>query len=186
MKSISIDNCKFGYQCERRWSSLPQTSKEDKERYCSTCRRNVHYCENDEELAAAVRLGHCVAFDRGETRLVGLVATETHYEYKGPRGPYMNVSQKAYFKSLLEHNLNDFTERKSRESSEVRRRRLAGAISEIQDALTRVETDKFGYCIKCGDVLGFQTMELWLNMSLCVNCLSRSVSEGRQNSRGQD
>jgi len=55
-----IRNCKFKYQCPMRWSSLEETSTMNV-RYCSECKRTVHYCETDEQLRIAILEDHCVA-----------------------------------------------------------------------------------------------------------------------------
>lgn len=57
----SIRNCRFAFKCEKKWEDLSETM-EDGIRFCSTCENEVHFCEDDDELASNVRLNRCVAF----------------------------------------------------------------------------------------------------------------------------
>lgn len=69
MKEINsyyeIRNCVLAYKCEADWEKLEDTNKE-KIRYCKDCDREVHFCEDDEELTDAIRENFCVAFERIE------------------------------------------------------------------------------------------------------------------------
>jgi hypothetical protein len=84
-KFFTINNCKFSYQCPRAWERLDVTAS-DGERYCDTCQRIVHLCEDDATLTHHVEAGHCVAVAdtaRGEM-LVGQVS---------PNGPPQRLEE---------------------------------------------------------------------------------------------
>lgn len=57
---MSIENCRFKFRCEQTWEGLTPTAH-DQVRHCSECREDVHFCTTDEQLAQAIRQGHCVA-----------------------------------------------------------------------------------------------------------------------------
>jgi hypothetical protein len=57
---MGIENCRFKFRCEQTWDGLTQTP-DPRVRHCSECREDVHFCTTDEQLAKAIRQGHCVA-----------------------------------------------------------------------------------------------------------------------------
>jgi uncharacterized protein (TIGR02996 family) len=58
-----IANClTVAFECPQRWSRLTPM-REPKNRFCSACKRTVHYCETLEEARAHARGGHCIALD---------------------------------------------------------------------------------------------------------------------------
>ena len=59
--SFGIKNCKFAFQCNKKWDDLVLAWTWTKVRYCGNCRRAVYLCQTDEELALALKQGHCVA-----------------------------------------------------------------------------------------------------------------------------
>lgn len=61
-----IRNCKLAYRCDRDWSKLTETDDPD-ERFCESCQRVVHFCHTDSDLAEAIRLNLCVAFQSNST-----------------------------------------------------------------------------------------------------------------------
>jgi hypothetical protein len=71
---LDIVNCnwKFEFQCPRQWSSLRETG-DAKVRMCEACLREVHWCENDEEVRVLAARGACVAVARGGTWEEGLL-----------------------------------------------------------------------------------------------------------------
>jgi hypothetical protein len=84
-KFFTIKNCEFAYQCPRAWEQLDATAT-DGERYCDSCQRTVHLCEDDSTLNRHVVAGHCVAVEdksRGEM-LVGQVS---------PAGPPQRLAE---------------------------------------------------------------------------------------------
>jgi hypothetical protein len=65
-ESISIRNCRFAFKCDKKWDDLEET-QEELIRFCNMCEKEVHFCEDDDELARNVRLNRCVAFNKLET-----------------------------------------------------------------------------------------------------------------------
>jgi len=65
MSDLTIRNCLFAFQCTAQWEELTPTN-DDKINFCQYCQREVHLCEDDDELATAVRLNRCVAIYREE------------------------------------------------------------------------------------------------------------------------
>ena len=57
---MGIQNCKFKFRCTQQWGLLERTEV-SRIRYCVECESEVHRCETDKQLAAAVRNGLCVA-----------------------------------------------------------------------------------------------------------------------------
>lgn len=57
---MDIRNCDIKYKCPQNWNSLIVTSEENI-RYCEHCDRGVHYCQNKEDLMAAMKKNQCVA-----------------------------------------------------------------------------------------------------------------------------
>ncbi len=45
------------------------------------------------------------------------------------------------------------------------------AAHRINSALERIESDEFGYCIKCGDEISKKRLELDPAVLNCINCL---------------
>jgi uncharacterized protein (TIGR02996 family) len=60
----------FAFLCSKRWSQL-QPTEDAAVRFCSECRRNVHYCAKIEEARDHAWQGHCVAVDLGVPRVPG-------------------------------------------------------------------------------------------------------------------
>ncbi|MCU0705048.1 MAG: TIGR02996 domain-containing protein [Fimbriiglobus sp.] len=70
---VAIENCnvRWRFQCPKKWSELATTS-EDTVRWCTACRKEVHFCETVEEARnEAESQGHCVAIDLGVIRKPG-------------------------------------------------------------------------------------------------------------------
>lgn len=75
---LTIRNCVFAFKCTAKWDELTSTS-DDKINFCQDCQREVHLCEDDEELATAVRLNRCVAIYREDGVMMGdLVGMVVH------------------------------------------------------------------------------------------------------------
>jgi len=55
-----IRNCKVHYRCPLLWDSLEATSLLSV-RFCTQCKKSVHYCETALELYEAIKEDHCVA-----------------------------------------------------------------------------------------------------------------------------
>lgn len=65
MDPLTIRNCTFAFKCTAKWDELAETH-DDKIHFCGECQKEVHLCEDDEELVEAVRLNRCVAIYREE------------------------------------------------------------------------------------------------------------------------
>jgi len=61
MKKV-INNCIFGYQCDKSWNDLEPTN-DSNIRHCNKCNHQVHYCPNPETLMNAIQSKLCVAVD---------------------------------------------------------------------------------------------------------------------------
>ena len=62
-ENLTIRNCVFAFKCTVKWSEITPTD-DDKIRFCQDCQKEVHLCEDDDELVKSVRLNRCVAFYR--------------------------------------------------------------------------------------------------------------------------
>ena len=71
-ENVSIRNCRFAFKCDRKWDDLTET-REGEIRFCNVCEKEVHFCSDDQELARNVRLNRCVAFNKFETEVMGLI-----------------------------------------------------------------------------------------------------------------
>ena len=49
-------------------------------------------------------------------------------------------------------------------------------ISGIQAALARMESGTYGYCVDCGESIGFQRLQAYLSASRCLQCQSKAES----------
>lgn len=56
-----IRNCSLKYECPLKWDSFEETSDKNV-RFCTTCKRSIHYCYSPEQLRLALLEDHCVAF----------------------------------------------------------------------------------------------------------------------------
>lgn len=63
--SLTIRNCTFAFKCTQQWEKLEET-REESIRFCQDCQKEVHLCEDDEELVESIKLNRCVAFSRDE------------------------------------------------------------------------------------------------------------------------
>ena len=66
MSDVTLRNCTFAYKCTQQWKNLEETYEEGI-RFCHDCQKEVHYCEDDQELLESIKLNRCVAFSRNET-----------------------------------------------------------------------------------------------------------------------
>ena len=78
VEPITIRNCIFAFKCTAKWDDLTTTENEAIH-FCEECQREVHLCEDDAELAKAVRLNRCVAIYRNDGMVMGdLVGMVVH------------------------------------------------------------------------------------------------------------
>lgn len=66
MTEAKINNCKFSFKCSKNWSAL-QVVGIDKQRYCGSCKENVHWCDTQEDIDKAATEKWCVAFSSKPT-----------------------------------------------------------------------------------------------------------------------
>ena len=67
---FTIRNCVFAFKCTAKWNELMST-EDDKIRFCSECQKEVHLCEDDQELVKSVRLNRCIAIYRDGDMVLG-------------------------------------------------------------------------------------------------------------------
>lgn len=74
--NLTIRNCRFAFKCDKEWDSLDDTGDEDV-RFCQTCQKEVHFCNDNFELIQNIKLNRCVAFynDNGQMLLGDMVTT---------------------------------------------------------------------------------------------------------------
>ncbi len=74
--SLTIRNCRFAFKCDKDWDSLGYLGNDDV-RFCQTCQKEVHFCNDDDELIQNIKLNRCVAFfnDNGQMLLGEMVNT---------------------------------------------------------------------------------------------------------------
>lgn len=58
--AITLRNCSFAFKCDKSWTLLEKT-KDASIRFCTQCQKEIHYCDNDEELVQSIALNRCVA-----------------------------------------------------------------------------------------------------------------------------
>jgi hypothetical protein len=63
---LLIEGCRiwFRFLCPKSWSQLDRTNSLDV-RHCSTCNKDVYYCDSLEALAEHRQAGHCVCVETG-------------------------------------------------------------------------------------------------------------------------
>jgi DnaK suppressor protein len=142
---------------------------------------------------------------KGENDLLTLRNTPLPYEIVEGE-TYMSAHQKEHFRRLLEawrHELmeevdrtvrymqdeaanfpdaNDRATQESEFSLELRTRdRERKLIRKIDEALTRIETDEYGYCVTCGEAIGIRRLEARPIATQCIDCKERDERRERQN-----
>jgi hypothetical protein len=55
-------NCEFAFKCDADWFELDETM-DRKIRFCNMCQKQVHRCDTEAELLAAIKSNLCVAID---------------------------------------------------------------------------------------------------------------------------
>lgn len=61
MSKEYIRNCAWGFSCDAKWEKLSETP-ENKVRFCETCQREVHRCDDEGEIASNIVLNRSVSF----------------------------------------------------------------------------------------------------------------------------
>ncbi len=70
---VPIENCgvRWRFQCPKKWDQLEETYSPSV-RFCSACRKDVHFCRSVEEARERAETGgHCVVIDLGVRRRHG-------------------------------------------------------------------------------------------------------------------
>jgi len=57
---MDIRNCQIKFQCPKTWQSLEGADTDDV-KFCGECKKNVHYCHNEQDLMQAMQNDWCVA-----------------------------------------------------------------------------------------------------------------------------
>lgn len=68
----TIRNCVFAFKCTAKWDELTATD-DDKIHFCNECQKEVHLCEDDDELVKSVRLNRCIAIYREDATQDGML-----------------------------------------------------------------------------------------------------------------
>ncbi|MDN5939098.1 MAG: RNA polymerase-binding protein DksA [Salinisphaera sp.] len=136
-------------------------------------------------------------------------ASDSFTPYKPKRGEaYMNERQREHFRRILLHwkqelmqevdrtmhhmqdeaaNFPDPTDRATQESEfslELRTRdRERKLIRKINEAITNLDRDEYGYCETCGTEIGIRRLEARPTATLCVDC--KSLDEIRERQLGR-
>jgi hypothetical protein len=64
-EDLTIRNCIFAFKCNSKWIDLTPTDNQ-RIRFCQDCQKEVHMCEDDDELVKSVRLNRCIAIYRDD------------------------------------------------------------------------------------------------------------------------
>jgi DnaK suppressor protein len=129
--------------------------------------------------------------------------------YVGKKGEqYMNASQRAHFRKMLEdlktelslevdrtvHTMQheatifaDPNDRATQESDialELRNRdRERKLIRKIDETIARIAADDYGYCDKCGVEIGLKRLQARPTATLCIDCKTLDEQRERQSGR---
>lgn len=57
----ALVECTMKLICPQDWEKLQVTPRADV-RHCRVCAKDVYYCNDDEDLAAAIEASHCAAY----------------------------------------------------------------------------------------------------------------------------
>jgi hypothetical protein len=57
---FSLRNCVWGFKCDKSWESLTRTNNSHV-RFCGSCQKEVHLCDDDESLVHSIALNRCIA-----------------------------------------------------------------------------------------------------------------------------
>lgn len=58
---LGIRNCKFKFECEKKWGELERIEGVKDLRFCSHCLKEVHYVDDGWDLVLAMEKDWCVA-----------------------------------------------------------------------------------------------------------------------------
>jgi len=63
MQSTELSGCELSFECPKKWEDLKTGSTPDA-RWCATCSRTVHLCNNKQEFETYAATADCIAFYR--------------------------------------------------------------------------------------------------------------------------
>jgi hypothetical protein len=72
-KHQAIRNCVFSFQCKAKWENLEEIGEDSmgsEIRFCTSCQREVYFCEDDQSLIRNIRLNRCIAIQRHPFEIV--------------------------------------------------------------------------------------------------------------------
>jgi hypothetical protein len=100
---VFVDNCKFEFQCDKRWDSL-QIKEENppSQRFCEVCTKDVYFVESSEELVFHINNRHCVAIPK-ELWGTSHIQSKNNINTKN-----QNLANKQIFSSMTPPLLPDF------------------------------------------------------------------------------
>ena len=64
LSKFFIRNCDFKLQCTQDWENLHKKDGDNTVRYCSECKKDVHFVKDAWDLIVAVEKNYCVAVPR--------------------------------------------------------------------------------------------------------------------------
>ena len=73
----TLRNCVLQYRCPNNWDDLTETVDQDI-RFCGECQKEVHFCDDDDELIQNIHLNRCIAINRVTTIEMGYFAPENN------------------------------------------------------------------------------------------------------------
>lgn len=143
---------------------------------------------------------------QGKTKAIGVLAYANVEPYQEKPGEeYMNETQLAHFKTILEAwrnqlreevdrtlhhmqdeaaNFPDPVDRAAQEeefSLELRTRdRERKLIKKIEKTLVKVQEDDFGFCDSCGIEIGIRRLEARPTADLCIDCKTLAEIKEKQ------
>jgi uncharacterized protein (TIGR02996 family) len=62
---------RFDFVCDKSWADMKPVESSNNVRYCETCDKNVHFCDNLADAREYSQEGHCIAVDLGIIRRDG-------------------------------------------------------------------------------------------------------------------
>jgi hypothetical protein len=110
MSNITLRNCTFAFKCTQQWNELDKTSEKNI-RFCNECQKEVHYCEDDQELLDSIKLNRCIAFSREqviqEVEMGYIMASEYQKQELLPQEVRSDILSKIMMlKSWFEENMD--------------------------------------------------------------------------------
>ncbi|MBI5447417.1 MAG: RNA polymerase-binding protein DksA [Gammaproteobacteria bacterium] len=139
----------------------------------------------------------------GQTSDLGMVGVRPYSEKPGEE--YMNEAQREHFRHMLNQwkqdlmqevdrtvhhmqdeaaNFPDPNDRATQEAEfglELRTRdRERKLIKKIEEALSKIDQDEYGYCESCGVEIGIRRLEARPTATLCIDCKTLDEIKERQ------